>query len=141
MFNRLSALLHTIAQVGPIATISSNGATNGATIQKSLLPDVYDELVFLVQTGAVTGSPSSFTVVAKVQDSPNGSDWTDVTDLSIVQAATVTVSAANTIARLPCRIGALRDYVRVVLTTTLNGGSSPTVFIYSIALAGFPRRQ
>lgn len=140
-FNRVDAMLTPVAQIGPVAAISSDGATNGATIDKQALSEVFDEALFVSHVGATSGSPTSFSVVTKIQDSANGSNWDDVTDTQIVEAATKTISAINTVSTLAVRLSALRRYVRMVETVTLTGGSSPTVFIYGMALLGHPRRS
>lgn len=140
-FNRVDAMLSPVAQVGPIAAISSNGATNGATIDKQALSEDFEEALFVFQTGAASGSPSAVSVVAKIQESDNGSDWDDVTDTEVVEAATKTIAAASTISSLAVRLRPLARYVRMVLTVTLTGGESPTLFIYGLALLGHPRRS
>src|SRR5574343_419651 len=140
-FNRVDALVTQIAQIRPVAAISSNGATNGATIDKQALSEVFEEALFVSHVGATSGSPTSFSVVTKIQDSADGSNWSDITDTQIVEAATKTISDINTVSTLAVRLSALRRYVRMVETVTLTGGSSPTVFIYGMALLGHPRRS
>lgn len=114
-----------VPEVRPVV-ISSSGASNGATIDFQTYPEGYKDVVFLFTAGDLT-SNGTVAVVNKIQDSDNGSSWTDVTDLNLVSAATVTISAENTQARLSYRFGKGKRYARSVSTVTFTGGTSPTL--------------
>lgn len=131
MANFLQATSTVKQSTVPAATRSA-GTLNGAAIdQGASTSEKHDEALFIFETGAVAGTPDSFTVVAKLQDSADNSSWSDVTDLNIIaeEAATVTISAANTIKTFALRnVYGLRRYYRLVLTVAFVNGSSPTVF-------------
>ena len=81
----------------------------------------------IVNIGAATGSPSSFSVVSKLQESVDNSTWTDITN----QQPSVTQTAAG--------IGLVRgmrakQYVRVYHTITFVGGTSPAIPLNSLLI-------
>lgn len=92
------------------------------------------EALMICGVGAATGSPTSFTAIFKVQDSPDGSTWTDVS------GATVTISADDDEAavRIPSAYNADSKY-RVVCTLAFVGGSTPAQLLYGgILLSQLP---
>lgn len=131
-------LFETVKVATTIAPIAVGAATtNGATIDTLGFGDG----MAIVTVGATTGSPSSFTVDAKVQESSaaNFASPTDITGAAITQVVAAAKTAEIKIPMSRIRAASKR-YVRVVITTTVTGGSSPTVAIGSVILLGNPER-
>ncbi len=100
----------------------SAGIASGLTIDKLGSGNPATALLVL-EVGATTGAPASFTVDAKIQDSLDGVGFADVAG-----AAIPTVTAANIQALLRVdNLATLRRYVRVVVTPAFVGGAAPTV--------------
>lgn len=117
------------AKIG-IAPQAASAAVNGTGIDATQ----YDGGVVACQVGAVTGTPTSYSVAFKVQDSPDNSTWTDANDAD-GNAVTASLTAAG-IAKLRIDAGRLNQYVRVVATPSFTGGTSPTVLVSASALLG-----
>lgn len=110
-------------------------ATNGASVDTA----GYGEAVVVVSNGAATGSPSSYTFNAKVQESATGAgSWTDVAGAAIVQVIADNMTGEIAIER--AKSAASKRYIRVVATPALTGGSTPTLPISAIVLLGRPER-
>ncbi len=126
-----------VKNVVSVRPIASSGAThNGAAIDtlgfNSLLADV--------EIGAATGSPTSFTVDAKLQESTNGSSgWADISGASITQQTAESKSAQIALEGLG--VGTRKRYVRVVITTAFVGGTTPTIPVASVVELGNPYRK
>ncbi len=90
----------------------------------------YDTLLGLINIGAASGSPTSFTVDAKLQSSADGStNWQD-TGIAISQASAENQSAQVRLDNLMAAYNAatpVNRYVRWVITVAITGGSSPAV--------------
>lgn len=95
-----------IVQMLPAASRSA-GAANGSWVAASKYEG---DLVFLVNTGAITGS-----VIVKVEDATDGSG-TGVAD--ITDAVTASISSANTVAKIIVPATKARSHVRVTATVT-----------------------
>ncbi len=120
--------------------IASTGATeNGPVIDREL----FNTMVGLVQGGAVTGSPSSLTVNAKVQEGDE-SDGSDMADASVgafggVAITEQTAGAFNI--ELEVDMRKMKQFVRWVVTTAFVGGSSPTIPVGVCATLGAHERH
>lgn len=107
------------------------GAINGTAIDTQGFGDA----MVVVQVGATTGTPTSFTVNAKIQESADGSTgWVDVTGDTIAAVIAANKTAEINVA-LRSRVAALR-YFRVVLTPAFVAGTSPTIGVSALALLG-----
>jgi hypothetical protein len=101
------------------ALISGSSAVNGVGVDKL----GFDDAMAIIATGAAAGTPDSFSLAVKVQESAdNSTGWADVT------GATATITAVNTVARVkvPDMLNRKR-YLRIVVTPTFVGGTSPSV--------------
>ena len=77
----------------------------------------------VVVTGAAEGSPSSYSVTAKLQHSDeSGAGFEDIAGL---EAASV--AEDNGIGEADVQISELKQYLRVVVESEFDGGSSPSV--------------
>jgi len=115
-----------------VAPQSFSGATpaNGTGFDRT----GYESLVVAVQAGATTGSPTAFSLTAKVQHSADNSTFADYSVAGTVPQ--VAVTAANTLAELDVDLSGAKQYVRVVLTPSFTGGTSPTVLGGAVAVLG-----
>lgn len=101
----------------------------------------YGSAMFIVENGAATGTPTSYTVDAKVQesDASNGSSPADISGAAIVQ-----ITADNKIAQI--RVdglgqGGRKRYLGLLITPALSGGSSPKALLSGHCLLGRPTQH
>ena len=110
-------------------SISGSSAVNGLAVDTF----GFNSGVVTVGVGAATGTPTSYTVAGKVQESADGStNWADVPNTLPNQL--FTIAADNTSAQIQIEgLGTSRKrYLRVVVTPAFTGGTSPTVPITSV---------
>lgn len=93
-----------------------------------------------IDVGAVTGTPTSFAVAGKVQESNDGlTSWTDIEGASITSITAINKSAQI---RLALRKSATaKKYVRLVITPTFVDGTSPKVNIAGFIVMGEPENS
>lgn len=120
--------------VAVVPTAASEGTVNGAAIDRQN----YESCVLLTNTGVTTGTPTSFTVNAKVQHSADGSNnWADYTDPTTVAVAAVTqITEASTQGKIGVNLLNAKRYIRVVHVLDFTGGSSPTLAISAHVILG-----
>lgn len=110
------------------------GAFNGLAVDT----EGFDDMMVTVAIGATTGTPSTFTVAANVQESANGSTgWVDIAGAAIVTATAVDRTAEL---RVDLRAVARLRFVRVVVTPTYVGGTAPTIQVAAVVLLGQAER-
>lgn len=116
-----------VVAVRPVA--ASSAQTSAAIDTKG-----YNSAMVIVENGAATGTPDSYTVDAKVQEcaTPGGS-YTDVSGAEITQ-----ITADNKSAQIRIEgLGTSRQrYLKVVVTPAMTGGSSPKALIGANILLG-----
>jgi hypothetical protein len=106
------------SQLPGSTALSGTTAANGSSVDCDLIDGPITLFVF---TGTATGSPTSFSVAAKLQESDDGSSgWTDL-------ATQETLSMTSGGSRGALRGIRTKRYLRSVLTPAFVGGSSPTV--------------
>lgn len=133
MFTDIGSYLKAVPGAVPVSLTSV--AVNGAAAQLEGIGYSYKSAVIVLSLGAATGSPTGISVVAKVQQSADGStSWTDFTDL--YSHGAVTGIAASTLYTANVVLQGAQQFVRVVTTPTLTGGSSPTVLGSSFLILG-----
>lgn len=110
---------------------NSAGNVNGTAIDLSLQPEVFAGIV-LIDVGAPTGTPSSFSVTYKLQTSTDNFS-TDTTDV-----ASVTAIAAG-LTCIPFDPNGLSQYVRVRRELSFVSGTSPTLPDCAILVLGDPK--
>jgi hypothetical protein len=97
----------------------------------------YLSAVLVVCSGAVTGSPSSFTLDCKIQDSAdNSTNWNDYKPDGTNVAKITTLGAANTVANVNVDLHAAKQYIRVVEVAYFPDGTSPTVGSVDVVVLG-----
>ncbi len=126
--------------VSALDPIASTGAVhNGVVLDREL----FNTLVFLVQGGAVTGTPTTVTVDAKIQES-DVSDGTGMTDAAVgaFGGVAITQQTAGAFAvKLETDYRKLKQFTRIVVTTAFTGGSSPTIPVSVSATVGAGERH
>ncbi len=126
-----------VAALDPIASVGA--VHNGAVLDREL----FNTLVFLVQGGATTGTPTTVTVDAKVQhgDLANGSDQADAPAGAFGGVAIVQQVAGAFAVKLETDYRKLKQFTRIVVTTAFTGGSSPTIPVSVSATVGAGERH
>lgn len=118
------------------ATAASTGdgtEVDGATIDKNALPTHAQSVVFEIGMRATLTAEKTAVLTANLQDSANGSDWTDITD----PAAILTLSATGTgVGRIGYDLTKARRYIRVQATMELNADNTDTSTMFGIAILG-----
>lgn len=121
-----------IQAVDPIA--ASAAQTSAAIDTKG-----FNSGAVVIINGAATGSPSGYTVDAKVQHcDASGGSYTDVTGAAITQIiadskiATIRLSGFGT---------SLKRYIKIVVTPSLTGGTSPKVLVGATVQLGRAERE
>ena len=105
-----------------LAAAASVAATlNGAAVDCT---DVDGPIHAIIHTGASANTPTTVSVVSKLQESDDGSNnWTDCPSLSSV-AALAAVNSSQII-----RAQRTKKYCRTQSALTFTGGSSPTLVV------------
>jgi hypothetical protein len=130
-YSDIGAFIKSVKMHVPVA-VSGSSAVNATGINRI----GHASLALIACTGAATGTPTSFSFEVKVQDSADDSSYADYKPDGTNVAAT-TITAVNTLTELNVDLRGARKYVRVVVTPTFVGGTSPTVlFSSAVALGG-----
>jgi hypothetical protein len=104
---------------GTVPAAVAAGTRNSAAVDRL----GFDSCVLAAQTGAASGTPTTLSVAAKIQESADGATgWADIAD-----AAIEPLTVENGIARVNVRLPAAKRYLRVVETVAFTGGSTPTI--------------
>lgn len=91
--------------------------------------------IAVVNIGAPTGTPTSFSVTVKLQDSADNSTFADVA------GKTTGALAAAGVAEISFDPSTLRRYIRLNRVVATSGGTSPTVPNGAEILLGDPQRR
>lgn len=111
---------------------ASAGTINGPSFDRQ----DFDSAVLHGQVGAATGTPTTQSVIYKLQDSSDDSTFEDFEDGDIDA-----IEANDTSAELDLNLSGARRYVRVVAVVAFTGGTSPTVPIASTLTLGGARTR
>lgn len=111
------------------------GTVNATGIDAFSGGNHFDAATAVINIGALAGTPSSFSVVAKLQESANNSDWTDV------DGVTATYTAESAVHKLDYSPSGLKRYRRINFVVAFVSGTSPTVAISAVELAGDAKRE
>lgn len=106
-----------------------NGAVNGATVDRKIDRTFFRSVMFMIQSGAITDGSH----VVNVQESDNGTDWTDA-DASLIRGTEPTIVLANDDVTYELAYTGNARYVRLQLTTT---GATTGGFVDAVAILGF----
>jgi hypothetical protein len=126
VLQNIGALIRAVQGVVPLR--STGGTVNGPAIDRRGLLSA----VLLLEVGATTGAPTSFTVDAKLQDSADGSTgWAD-----IVGAAVPRITTVNTLQFVDVNLSAARAFIRAVVVDAFTGGTAPAVDRSALVVLG-----
>ncbi len=119
-------------RLGLAAPVSPQTLTGTATVTSGKVDmSVFHRALFLFETGVFGGTSPTLSAALQIQDSPDGTTWTNN---AVIPSATVT--AASKQATLEIRADQLNSgarHVRLQAVCTV-GGTSPTI---PIAVVGF----
>lgn len=105
-----------------------NPVTESATAIKGTAIDKtgYLSVIAMAGVGAVSGTPDSFTVIGKLQesDTTTDGDFSDVTGYTLS-----TLSAINTNTNKGFDLTGLKKYIRLVVTPAFTGGTTPKAYL------------
>lgn len=128
---------YTFENVLSLTGVAPVSSTGGAITGSAIDTQGYGDGMVIVQVGGTTGTPTSFTVDAKVQESADGSTgWADISGDALVQ-----VTSANKTGEIKVALGsrsASKRYIRVIVTPALTGGTTPTVGVGAVVVLGNP---
>lgn len=111
------------ATVGTVPAAPAAGTRNGAAIDRLH----YGSCVLQASAGATTGTPTSFTLDAKLQDSADGTTgWADFVPHNGT-AAVAPIAVASTQATKNIDLAGAKRFVRVVETLAFVAGTAPTL--------------
>lgn len=106
-------------------TAPAAGTVNGTGIDRLGLSSAVIE----VETGAVTGGPTTQTLDVKIQHSDTlGSGYVDFVPGATGSGAVAQLTAINTRKKKSIDLRAAKRYVRLVAVTAFTGGAAPTWF-------------
>lgn len=118
-----------------VFSASATAAMTGAAIQIVGPGYQYKSAQLALYLGDATGSPSAVSVVAKVQQSADGStNWTDYAD--VYGVGSVTNAAASSEVSQNIILQGAQAYIRLVATPTLTGGTSPAIPLAAAIVLG-----
>jgi len=92
----------------------------------------FQSCVLHVGTGATSGTPDSFSVAGKLQESDSAATgYTDITD-----AAITSITTENSAAKVNVDLSGCKQYIRAVVTPAFVNGSTPKVGVEAVIVLG-----
>jgi hypothetical protein len=130
--------------IGGIATIKQalKPAAQAAAASFGLAGTTIDRkdfrsAVFMVDNGVATGTPTSYSIDARIEDSADGSSWAAVATSPANSAVAITqIIADSTKQFLEVDLEPYRRYVRLAFTVAFVGGTSPKVLLGAAVMLG-----
>ena len=116
----LAPLFKTFQILAPKAQTATASGTG-----KNVIPGEspsYDAIA-VVQNGAATGTPTSYTLVVTVEESATVNGTYDTL------ATFGTITADNQISHLPVKINPAKPFIRATATIAFVGGTSPALLV------------
>jgi hypothetical protein len=114
---------------------AATAAVHGTAVQLEGVGYAYKSAQFGLYLGAATGTPSTISVVAQIEQSADGStNWTSYNDLP--GNGTLTLTAASTQATMNVILQGAQQYVRITVTPSFTGGSSPAIPVIATLVIG-----
>jgi hypothetical protein len=140
-FNPYDDVLHQSVTASSVAiqSISGSSAVNQDSVDTAQVFDA-DSAMVHVRTEIASGSPTAASIAWKLQESSDNSTWADATDnTGTVIGATLNTktTAQDSYARVEGVMLNRKRYLRLVLTPTYTGGTSPATLVYA-ELIGAP---
>lgn len=106
-------------KVGTVPLADTGSTVNGTGVDRTTLGNPLS-CVLVAMSGAATGTPTTQTFDAKLQDSADDASYADITGAAITQQ-----TADNGFQGLDVDLSGARRYVRAVSTVAFTGGTSP----------------
>ncbi len=121
--------------VSPSATAEVTGQAVQIVGQTGGENFAYRSAQIALQIGAPAGAPTALSVTAQLETSPDGmSGWSAFTDLR--GHGLITLAAASTAATANVLIQGAQAYLRLAVTPTFTGGTSPSVPVAGVIVLG-----
>lgn len=124
--NNIGAYINAVTGIKPT---NATTTVNGTGVDRL----AYGSATLFAAVGAASGSPSAQSVTYKLQDSADDSTYADI---STETSALAAMTADNATGQLDIDLTGLRQYVRVVATVSLTGGTSPAIPIAATLVLG-----
>jgi hypothetical protein len=119
-------------RLGITAAASPQQLTSTTTINSGKVDlSTFHRALFLFETGAFGGTSPTLSAVLQIQESPDGSTWTN--NATVPSATVTTASNQATLEIRADQLGSGKRYVRLQAVCTI-GGTSPTI---PVAIVGF----
>lgn len=129
------AMISTVAGSGDDAT-----EQDGETIQRTAQTQgPFNSLKVVFPYSTTLADTKTLTLVANLQDSPDGSVWTDITGATLASAVVETASGAQTLhgeVEINLDLTEVKDYVRAQITPTLSAASLDTAIVGAVFVFG-----
>jgi len=119
----------TLMGIAPVVK-TADATINGPGIDRR----GYEGAVFCLEVGA-KGDQTGHTVDCKIQESDDNSSWSDVSGATFTQ-----ITTENTHGELNLNLQGRKRYVRMVVTITITGGSSPSIAVGGTVVLGNPKQ-
>jgi hypothetical protein len=134
-FNPYDDVLVSSSTVSAVAIQSLTGASavNGDSLDTGITFDA-DKLMVHIRTEIASGAPTTSTVAWALQESSDNSTFTAALDNSgtaIGSTINVKTVAADVYARVEGLMVNRKRYLRIVLTPTYTGGTSPATLTFA----------
>lgn len=134
-FNTYDDVLVTPSTVSSVAiqSLTGSSAVNGDSIDTAITFDA-DSIMIHVRTEIASGSPTAATVAWALQESSDNSTFAaanDNTGTAIGGTLTTKTVANDAYARVEGVMVNRKRYLRIVLTPTYTGGTSPATLAYA----------
>ena len=119
-------------RLGIAAAAAPQSLTTTTTLNSGKVDmSIFHRALFLFETGVFGGTSPTLSAVLQIQESPDGSTWTNN---AIVPSATVTTASNQATLEIRAdQLGSGKRYVRLQAVCTV-GGTSPTI---PVAVVGF----
>jgi len=133
-FSQMVDLGYSIKTVPGVAPASNQaGTVNGSAIDRIN----FDSIVLFGQTGPVSGSPTSFSIIYKVQHcDASGGTYTDYIPPNASTVAQIVLDAASQSKELTVNIRGAKQFIRIVQVAAFTGGSTPAALASSAVTLG-----
>lgn len=139
-YNNNKALIESvIAALNPVQ-LSGSSDVVGIEIDTHANGGKWGVAQFFAKTGVSTGSPTSYSATFRVTEcDASGGSFTDVTDTTIVSAATAAITADASSASIYVDLKGTKRYVKIVALPAFVAGTSPKVFADVTCVLAEPR--
>lgn len=131
----MRSIFEAVKNIQAIDPIAVSAAQTSAAIDTK----GFNSGAVVIVNGVATGTPTSYTVDAKVQHcDTSGGSYTDVTGAAITQ---ITADSKIATIRLMGFGTSLKRFIKVVVTPALSGGSSPKALISAAVQLGRANKE